>query len=305
MSISATHWRLFSEVINGDTYTGVDDIEFHTEIGGAQAAVGGTVIASGVDGAYAAANAFDGDSATHWQVGVDHDQWIGYIFPSAVKVVEVVVHGSIYQNQTPKCWRLEYSTDGGTTWQVAFYVTGGSAGYASHEVRTFQWPIGLTRSTARYWALWGYGTEWPDVGILEFRTTVSGATATGSGTASASDNNGATNVPANAFDGNTATRWQGDSSNYHSTHHYLAYDFGSAQYVAECAVVATSNEPGRGFAYGAAFYSSDGAVWLLGSALQTFVAWTTGGQTQAFVTSDGETGAVGGRRRRFGIFAGG
>lgn len=88
------------------------DVEFRTAVGGAQAATGGTVIASR-DDTFSGdpANAFDADVATSWRNNDLGTPWLGYHFAADVTIKEFAIKVK-QSSYGPKNVALAYSDDG-------------------------------------------------------------------------------------------------------------------------------------------------------------------------------------------------
>lgn len=116
------YWRLYGMQTNS-TVQAFSEIEFRTTPGGAQAATGGTAIATSVNGpSWVAANAFDGNPATAWaSAGNDFDPaWVGYQWPAPITIVQAYARARTDSNpeQTPQRISLDASPDG-MVWVVA------------------------------------------------------------------------------------------------------------------------------------------------------------------------------------------
>lgn len=131
---SKRFWRVRTTAVDGDLNAfGLQDIEFHTTVGGAQAATGGTAYAANT---YSGLPSYAFDSGTTEWIGADTKEWIGYLFPAATEVVELKIKaGNTEPDQSPKDFVVEY-LDGAGVFQTAHSVTG-SSGWTSNEVRTF------------------------------------------------------------------------------------------------------------------------------------------------------------------------
>lgn len=125
-------WRIFCETNNGgSSFIVLDDVELHATAGSADQ----TAVLTGANGG--ATGRSDGSTATqHYKCfdsnisGADPyfmsgttNTWVGYIFPSAVKVEEVLLQCYTSITRAPNIVRIEYSDDG-VTWTQQKRITG-------------------------------------------------------------------------------------------------------------------------------------------------------------------------------------
>lgn len=125
------YWRI--EFHGGSLF--VVDVQFRTAPAGAQAATGGTVLASRMD-AFSGdpANVFDADDATGWRNN-EANPWIGYHFAAGVTIKEFTVKVK-QATYGPSSVALAYSDDG-VSWarvQGSFYA---DLVWAANEVKVF------------------------------------------------------------------------------------------------------------------------------------------------------------------------
>lgn len=132
---SKRFWRLRSTAVDSDPNVfALQELEFHTSIGGAQAASGGTAYAANTYAGTPAA-AFDGTNA-EW-IGSDLKEWIGYLFPSAADVVEIKIRArNAFPGQSPEDFIVEYFN--GSSFVTA-YTGSGQTAWTASEWRTFTW----------------------------------------------------------------------------------------------------------------------------------------------------------------------
>lgn len=138
-------------------------------------------------------------------------------------------------------------------------------------------PIGPTPHGAhRYWRLTSMYQDdmrYAQVAGLKFRGVPSGPNLATGGTAIESGHY-SSNVAANAFDGNSATVWEGNSGagNSASGNIWIGYDFGAPVSIVEVEVeVNATYETGERPRAGWVHYSDDGANWV---AAWPFGTWT-------------------------------
>jgi hypothetical protein len=250
-----SYWRIYCAENNVNSWSSVGDIWMAESPGGDDVCVGGSSFSSDGDGH----EAFDRDQNTYWATPHGNNLWIGYHFPTPVDIVEVTLRmDTEYLGQCFKRFWVEWSDDG-TTWTRHFGVPNAS-GWSRHETRTFTKP-GYT-GNARFWGLLfrdrqGNGAfgDPSYVYITElYLNDADGTRLTGSGTAFASDYNGAS-VAARAFDGDTGTGWQAGGD----ARPVLGYDFGSSVSVAEIGILSGGNADLAPLNF-AVVVSNDGAV---------------------------------------------
>lgn len=125
-STAHTYWRINITANGTSGAPTLATLEFHTKVGGTQAATGGTAIASGTDGTGdTAANAFDTDGSTKWMGNTPNTGWLGYQFPAPVTVAEVAITNRSdfsYYDAAPHAFDVQ-SSDDGTTWTTVWSVT--------------------------------------------------------------------------------------------------------------------------------------------------------------------------------------
>jgi hypothetical protein len=246
------YWRIFISQNSGDaTSTQVQEIEFHSTVGGADITGSGTAMSggSGSDTA-AASNAFDNGTGG-WQRSSATNTWIGYDFGSAKTIAEFVItapHTGGQFTQGPQSFTLDWSDDG-TTWTTAASFT--AYGWLIDQVRTYPETAPAT-GYHRFWRLFctdnNGGTTFVGIGEIEFRATSGGADQT---TAQTSNNgsttgriigssiSGAGNEGYKAFNNTVATNsdWWAASG---TTNQWVAYVFASPVTVLEAMLQATA-----------------------------------------------------------------
>lgn len=137
--ISAGRWRIRRLTSTSSFTVGFAEVYFGT------AATGGTVLKSSEEntGTSAAANAFDGNPATHWKTtaGQIADAYIGYAWTTAVTVTQVTltaINDSAASGWTPTGFAVERSDDG-VTW-VEEWREEALPSWTAGEQRTFTKP---------------------------------------------------------------------------------------------------------------------------------------------------------------------
>jgi hypothetical protein len=153
------YWRLRfpsgNALGSGRTTMTVAEIEFHTSIGGSQAATGGTAAASTIYSGYPASRAFDGNTGNFWSSNVNDTagSWVSYDFGSTVDIVEFKMWPlSGYATDMPRYIVCEYSDDN-TNWTGAFYannLTWSNSGVA----QSFSQTVPALTGGHRYWRVY-------------------------------------------------------------------------------------------------------------------------------------------------------
>ena len=133
-------WRLYITAADSGQYSGLAELVFN--IAGVRQ-LGGTALASSFFSGAAAANGFDGNTATDWANNgglPGTPAWLRYDFGAGneKEIDEVKITARAYTGQGPKSFEIQSSNDG-TTWDVHVSVSGASA-WGSLEQRTFAIP---------------------------------------------------------------------------------------------------------------------------------------------------------------------
>lgn len=139
---TTTHWRMAVLTNGGSAATALTEMQMRTSLSGADQCTGGTAFTNDTASypSLTAANAFDDDTGTLWAIGGSVAGTLGYVFASAKRIVEVALtERSGNSDQPPRSGNIEYSTDSGASWGVAFtFSTGAWAG--TLETRVFSDP---------------------------------------------------------------------------------------------------------------------------------------------------------------------
>lgn len=250
-STVATHWRVIWAENFGDVFATCAELSFRGVTGGPNLAVGGVAIASSAfSSGEDASKAFDGNSATSWSSNgaiTAHGQWLGYIFPTAVSIVEIAVTmsststGGFRPAQMPRRLVLQYSVDGGGAWETAGTWDENPA-WVLGETKVFSLPT----TVHRYWRiLWdaNFGGEaYISCGELSFRS-VSGGANLGDGSYALSSTNYSTTYSASeAFDSNLNTAWSSDGTSI--VGQWLGHGFTSLVDVVEVGITMKATSSG-------------------------------------------------------------
>ncbi|MFC0530845.1 discoidin domain-containing protein [Phytohabitans kaempferiae] len=214
----------------------------------------------------AAANAFDGNTATRWSSTFSDPQWIQVDLGTTAVIDQVVLN---WEAAYARAFQIQVSTNG-STWSTIYSTTSGTGGVQTLAVSgtgRYVRMNGTARATPYGYSLWEFG-------VFGNSTTSACGTANAAqgrpATASSAEN--ATMAAANAFDGNTATRW----SSTFGDPQWIQVDLGAS--VAVCQVVLSWEA-----AYARAFQiqvSANGSTWT------TVHSTTTGtGGTQTLAVS--------------------
>lgn len=135
------YWRVLISENQGNSYTGLAELEFADEPGGATLCFGGTPIASGG----IASEAFDGEPAgsaasTRWEVNGSSGHWVGYNFGRKVGIYEArIMASSSALPQAPKTFSFQYS-DNGAAWVTAWTITNAPVWLGDNSFRTYKNP---------------------------------------------------------------------------------------------------------------------------------------------------------------------
>ncbi len=183
-----------------------------------------TTASSLENASFPASNATDGNTGTRWSSAFSDPQWLEVDLGASASITQVVLQ---WETAYGKAFQIQTSPDG-TNWTSIFSTTTGTGGTQTLNVTgtgRFVRMFGTTRGTQ-----FGYS-------LFEFQVfgTISGGA--GCGTTNVALNHPATSSsvenasfpPANAFDGNTGTRW----SSAFSDPQWLEVDLGSSQTICQ------------------------------------------------------------------------
>lgn len=278
------HWRVFILSNNGNSFTGVTELEFRDTPGGADLTGSGTASAAATIQAGSAAEVFDGSLSTFIQWSGDgNGKWIAYDFGVGVEhdIVEVVMYtNKDVAARGPKDWTLQYSDDG-STWFESGLVCYYTAWVIGTPV-TFTMPVGTLQEYAR--VRWGTS----ETGLagscaeLEFRATVGGADQSTGGTFTASTTFSGTFSADKAFDDNTATFWAAADAD-RPLKQWLSCQFTAPVDVHEVLFTARNDgNANQSPLTGWIEVSGDGRAWL--SAHEFSVGTWSAGETQTLLS---------------------
>jgi hypothetical protein len=175
---------------------------------------------------FPASNAVDGNTTTRWSSAFSDPQWLQVDLGATASITQVVLQ---WETAYGQAFQIQTSPDG-TTWTTIFSTTTGTGGTQTLNVSgtgRFVRMNGTVRGTQ-----FGYS-------LFEFQVfgTLTGGTGGTCGTTNAALNHPATasstenaSFPAaNAFDGNTGTRW----SSAFSDPQWVQVDLGSSQTICQ------------------------------------------------------------------------
>ncbi len=197
---------------------------------------------------FPASNATDGNTGTRWSSAFSDPQWIEVDLGASAGLTQVVLQ---WEAAYASGFQIQTSNDN-ANWTSIFATTTGAGGTQTLNVTgtgRYVRMYGTTRATPYGYSLW----EFQVYGSLGAGGGCGTTNAALGHTATASSLENATFPAANAFDGNTGTRW---SSGF-SDPQWLQVDLGSAQSI--CGVTLDWEA-----AYGKAFQiqtSNDAANW--------------------------------------------
>lgn len=285
-------WLLQPQDIYNYTNLGVMEMEMASTIGGADMCSGGTPRSTN-NGTYPATNLVDNNVGTLCgSIGQGRKAYIGYSFATAVKVDEIRIYP--HPNERPNSCALCVGLGTPGTFAGPWYVKqvfeiaewgGAAATWTNLDARNPRAPSSPAAGAHRYWRVRPECDNWQggqafSLSALDWRA--GGASLVGSGTAIAANWYDASWVPANAYDGNSATAWHSNNVNVRT---WLGYDFGSPVLPDE--VRLTNRTDGASDAWRqqpvifAVEYSDDGDNWFVKKGFAT-VDPSAAGQMQTF-----------------------
>src|SRR6202043_624002 len=217
--------------------------------GTTNAALNKTTTASSTENAgTAAANATDGNTGTRWSSAFSDPQWLEVDLGSSQSICQV---GLNWETAYATAFQIQVSTDN-TNWTTIYSTTTGTGGNQTLNVTgtgRYVRMYGTARATQYGYSLWEF----------QVYGTIGGGSGCGTADAplippaTASSIQNAGTPAADAFDGNTGTRW----SSAFSDPQWLQVDLGSSQTI--CQVTLNWEA-----AYATAFQiqtSPDGTTW--------------------------------------------
>ena len=137
--VQQTGWRL-ANWYSTSQYSGCSEIEMRATADGPDLCAGGTALASSqYSSAYAAAKAFDDDTATLWCDNGIQPAWIEYDFAAPVTIVQVAIRARTDGENAiaPDRFDVQYWT--GSAWVTSWSVSG-QGSWSTGEQRLFTKP---------------------------------------------------------------------------------------------------------------------------------------------------------------------
>lgn len=134
---SHRYWRIFVVSNGGSSSTIINEVEFRSTSGGADATGAGTALGTTTGGA-TPASAFDNNTSSTWSVPATGQVWVGYDFGSATAVAEVSIRGNSSASTAPVHWTLDWSDDG-SAWTTE-YSARAVAAWSASETRVYTLP---------------------------------------------------------------------------------------------------------------------------------------------------------------------
>jgi hypothetical protein len=321
------YWRLlFTEAAsNGWDSASLNNVQFRTSVGGANAATGGTPsVDSTFGGGDASANVFDDNSGTNWSGALGSlsagTSWCQYDFGEGneVWIAEFTIESRSGGDgaRTPVGYTLQYSEDG-TNWNDAEAITGGS-NFGSAEVRTHavvmaqplaplmtgteiiaeidetlgqtDWKFTPPLQTFRYWRLlfteMGNNFDAASLANVEFRTVEDGPNAATGGTPSIDSS--VVGTGADVFDGNSGTVWSAVTGSITAGTSWCKYDFGAGNDTWIVQYLIEARSAGDGVRTPRGFklqYSDDDINWYDADVVTGEAEWT-GSEVRTFNTKN-------------------
>jgi F5/8 type C domain len=173
---------------------------------------------------FPASNAVDGNTSTRWSSAFSDPQWLQVDLGATASISQVVLQ---WEAAFATAFQIQTSPDG-TTWTTIFSTTTGTGGTQTLNVTgtgRFVRMLGTARGTQFGYSLF----EFQVFGTAGAGSTCSTTNAALNHPATASSTENATFPAANAFDGNTSTRW----SSAFSDPQWVQVDLGSSQTICQ------------------------------------------------------------------------
>ena len=173
---------------------------------------------------FPASNAVDGNTSTRWSSAFSDPQWLQVDLGATASISQVVLQ---WEAAYATAFQIQTSPDG-TTWTTIFSTTTGTGGTQTLNVTgtgRFVRMLGTARATQFGYSLF----EFQVFGTAGAGSTCSTTNAALNHPATASSTENATFPAANAFDGNTGTRW----SSAFSDPQWVQVDLGSSQTICQ------------------------------------------------------------------------
>ncbi|MFF5454434.1 discoidin domain-containing protein [Streptomyces sp. NPDC012950] len=194
--------------------------------GSADAARGGNATASSTEGAFAAANAVDGDGTTRWSSAFAAAQWIQVDLGATRELCGVTL---AWEAAYAKSFRIQVSDDA-TTWRTLYETTSGTGGTqeltasgAGRHVRM----AATERATAYGYSLWTFAVRTTGTDGGNTGDTLLSYGRPGAASSSQSDQNCWECTPARAFDRDPASRWATSSTTGWTDPAWISVDLGA------------------------------------------------------------------------------
>ena len=277
-----TYYRLNITANNGDSRTGLSQIEFYTSPGGSNVATNsGTATASGTEaGGGSPDNLFDGSPgsavADQWRV-VATSGWVQKQFDTPFELDSFALRGyeGAFPERAPKAFQMLGSNDG-STWDTLSDRFGqgptGGAPWGDAEQRVFT--VGNTPVYYRWVFTANNGDSRTSINELELYLAIGGATVhRNAGDITGPEENNSTLGLKNAFDGTTAS-WRVVSASPTVTKHFdediVVVQYGIAN------GTPTTSAAGRAPKDWTLQRSTDGSSWTTVSTVAGETAWTAG-----------------------------
>lgn len=129
-----SHWRLVTAVSAASSPVRIAELAYLSGVGG-DLTTGGTSSASSASVGFAAASAFDKDTATEWEAtpGADLAPWLQYQHAAPVDVAQVSIRFAASASYLPAAFWFQASNTGAAPWDL-FYPAGGPIAAATTRV---------------------------------------------------------------------------------------------------------------------------------------------------------------------------
>ncbi|MGV9690590.1 discoidin domain-containing protein [Streptomyces sp. NPDC003444] len=194
--------------------------------GSTDAARGGNATASSTEGAFAAANAVDGDGTTRWSSAFAAAQWIQVDLGATRELCGVTL---AWEAAYAKSFRIQVSDDA-STWRTLYETTSGTGGTQELTVSgagRYVRMAATERATAYGYSLWTFAVRTTGTDGGNTGDTLLSYGRPGAASSSQSDQNCWECTPARAFDRDPASRWATSSTTGWTDPAWISVDLGA------------------------------------------------------------------------------
>jgi beta-glucosidase len=203
VAFSSSTAGTFSDVwvITGNDTSGVQNVTFSATVASPLSRTGWVASASNTGGTDVPANAIDGNTATRWSTGTPmaNGMWFQVDMKSAQTFDQITMDSGGNVNDYARGYQVFVSNDG------VNFGTAVATGTGTGALIT----VSFASQTARYVRVvqTGAATSWWSIVEFNVYGAPTETALSRTGWVASASNTGGADVPANAIDGNTATRW--------------------------------------------------------------------------------------------------